>query len=423
MSIRWGGEGGEPRSVEQHQADAVGLARPLARVELPLLDALGTALCDDVVAPWSLPSFDNSAMDGYALRSEDVRVAGNSDAVCLKVVGDVAAGRAGGASSGTVESGSCVRIMTGAPIPLGADAVVPVEWTDAGMDHVTVTMPCESGSNIRRAGEDVAAGDVVLRAGTRVGPSQVALLASVGMGRVGVHRRPRVAVVSTGSELVEPGGQIHRGEIADANSLALASAVSASGAEAIRLEHLPDDPIEVFEALRRLAAEADVIVTSGGVSMGAFDVVKQAFASYDGVRFVRVAMRPGMPQAIGMLGDDRDVLYFGLPGNPVSARVSFELFVLPAIRTMLGYSSVFRPFVAARAASDLRSSPGKIEYLRGRLDVGVDPAVFVPVGGRGSHLIAGMAGANALGVVPEHKVSVAAGARIMVLPLSGEEWG
>jgi molybdopterin molybdotransferase len=396
------------------------IARVLARVtapepiELALLDAQGLLAAEQVLATAPLPGFDNSAMDGYAVHAADVATASSGEPVVLPVVGDVAAGAR---TVHSVGSGRCVRIMTGAPMPAGADAVVPVEDTDAGVARVSIRAPAEPGAYIRRTGEDVEAGDVAVEQGTPIGPAQVGLLAAVGRERVLVRPRPRVVVISTGSELVDVGQRAGPGEIIDANSYLLAAAARDSGAEVYRAGIVPDDKRRLLDLLDAQLARADLLVTSGGVSMGAYDVVKEALREFGTMEFVTVAMQPGTPQGFGTLGE-RGTPVFCLPGNPVSALVSFEVFVRPAIRQMLGKRQLFRRTVHASVLESMRSPKGRRQYRRGLLhreDSG--EYVVEPVGGPGSHLLASLAKANCLIVLAEDATEVAAGDQVTVLPL------
>lgn len=386
---------------------------PLQPLELGLLDAHGCVLAEDLVAPADLPGFDNSAMDGYAVRSEDVGAASEGSPAVLPVTGDVAAGPA---SPLRVMPGVCVRIMTGAMMPAGADTVVPVEHTDGGVAQVAIHRPAPVGQHVRRAGEDVRAGETVLPVGTHLGAVQVGLAAAVGRARLIVRPRPRVVVVSTGSELVEPGEPLSPGRIADSNSPALTAAANEAGAIAYRVGIVPDDPRRLLSTLEDQLVRADVLVTSGGVSVGAYDVVKEVLSRLGTVRFDEVAMQPGKPQAFGTIGPDATPV-FGLPGNPVSALVSFEAFVRPAIRRMLGATPTERPRVRAAAAEALSSPPGRRSFLRVALEVRDGAYVVTPVSGVASHLLAGMARANALAVVPEDVEHVPEGAAVEVLVL------
>lgn len=383
-------------------------------IELALLDAQGLLCAEDVVAGAPLPSFDNSAMDGYAVRAADVADAGEESPVVLPVVGDIPAGFR---PPRGVSPGLCLRIMTGALMPSGADSVVPVEWTDGGIARVRITRPVESGAYVRRVGEDIGAGDLAVASGTPVGPAQVGLLAAIGRERVLVRPRPRVVVLSTGSELVEVGQRPGLGEIVDANSYVLAAAARDAGAEVYRAGAVPDDHARLLEVLEGQRLRADVLVTSGGVSAGAFDVVKEALSQLGTVEFTSVAMQPGMPQGFGRLGEDGTPI-FCLPGNPVSALVSFEVFVRPAIRLMLGKRRLGRHTVTATSARKLSSPAARRQYRRGLLHREADGAYTVePVGGPGSHLIAGLARANCLIVVDEEVTDVPEGGRVTVIPL------
>ncbi len=401
------------KSVDAHLDDVLSVIAPLADLELQLVDAHGCVLAEDVASPIPLPPFDNSGMDGYAVRSADLRDANPLTPVTLPVVGDIAAGSV---NRDAIRPGMCMRIMTGALLPAGADAVVPVEWTDGGLASVTVTRTPSAGQHVRHAGEEVAAGAVVLTAGTHIGAAQLGLLASVGRDRVRVRPRPRVVVISTGSELVEAGGQLSGAQIYDSNSYALAAAAREAGAVPYRVGIVPDDPRLLLDILEDQLIRADVIVTSGGVSVGAYDVVKEVLARIGTVTFDRVAMQPGMPQGFGTLGPD-SVPIFGLPGNPVSAFVSFEVFVRPALRRMLGAEPITRPQVSATLTAPLRAPAGKRAFVRARLSMREGVRVATPVGGAGSHLVVGLAAANALVVVPEEVTEMAAGetASVMVL--------
>ena len=396
------------RTVDEHLAAVLDLVQVLSPLDLGLLDAHGCVLAEDVVAPAPLPGFDNSAMDGYAVRADDV-----GPEVVLPVVGDVAAGPA---SPLRVQPGLCVRIMTGAMLPAGADTVVPLEHTDGGVAQVRFDRAVERGGYVRRAGEDVEAGETVLTRGTPLGAAQLGLAAAVGRSRLLVRPRPRVVVVSTGSELVEPGLPLGPGQIHDSNSVGLTAACLEVGAIAYRVGIVPDDPRTLLATLEDQLVRADVVITSGGVSVGAYDVVKEVLSRLGTVEFTKVAMQPGMPQGFGTLGPDLTPI-FGLPGNPVSAMVSFEAFVRPALRRMLGAEPLERPRVRALSTAPLRSSPGKRSFLRVHLEVRDGAYVVTPVSGAGSHLLAGMARANALAVVPEDVEQVAAGEAVTVMML------
>ena len=404
-------------SVQAHLERILSVVEPLAPLQLGLMDAHGCVLTEDVVAPDPLPGFDNSAVDGYALRVDDVAGAGERTPVVLPVTGDVAAGPA---SPLRVQPGVCVRIMTGAMIPAGADTVIPVEWTDGGVASVKIMRAPVVGANIRRSGEDVAAGETVLTAGTYLGAVQIGLAAAVGRSRLVVRPRPRVVVVSTGTELTEAGQPLTPGRIVDSNSPALTAAALEAGAIAYRVGIVPDDPRTLAATLEDQLVRADVLVTSGGVSVGAYDVVKEVLSRLGTVAFDRIAMQPGMPQGFGTIGPDSTPV-FGLPGNPVSALVSFEAFVRPALRKMLGATPLERPRVRAVTSKALSSPRGKRSFLRVSLETEKGAYVVTPVSGTGSHLLAGLSRANALAIVPEDVEKVPAGGAVEVLVLERRE--
>lgn len=406
-------------SVDDHLARILAAVEPLPDFPQPLMDTLGLAAAEDVVAPIGLPSFDNSAMDGYAVRHEDVVTATEETPVHLPVVGEIGAGQA---QLLAMSPGTAVKIMTGAPVPAGADSVVPYEWTDRGVAQVRIERSPTPGQHVRPAGEDVAAGDVVVSHGTVLGPRHLGLLASVGRATVRARPRPRVVVISTGSELREPGTELGHDSIYDGNSFLLAAAARAAGAIAYRVGIVPDEPRAFLEALYDQLVRADLVVTSGGVSQGDFDVVKEALSPLGTVWFGGVAMQPGKPQGFGHVGEDRTPI-FTLPGNPVSSYISFQQFVLPAIRTLMGRAPYVRPVVAARLTHDLRSPLGKRQFVRAEYTV--DPAgrsgpSVTPVGGHGSHLIGDLASSNALVVVPDNVTALSAGDQVQVLRLDEE---
>jgi molybdopterin molybdotransferase len=388
-------------TVAAHRQSCLDLVRPLPPLDLALRDALGCVLAEDVVSPRPLPAFDNSAMDGYAVRLRDIAGASQDSPVGLPVVGDVAAGRT---DTLRLVGGTAVRIMTGAPIPPGTEAVVPVEWTDRGVSHVTVRQVPTVGQHIRRAGEDVEAGTLVMEAGTRLEPRHIGVLAAIGRARVRVRPRPRVVVVSTGSEVVEPGTPLAHGQLHDANGYLLAAAVEDVGALGYRVGVVADDATEFAAVLDDQLVRADVVITSGGVSEGAYDTVKEVLqqARQHAVTFDRVGMQPGMPQGCGTLGEQH-VPVFTLPGNPVSSFVSFEVFVRPALRRMLGDEGPDpqRPRVRALAGVRWTSPPAKEQYVRAAWTRDTDGRFGVePVSGHGSHLVTALGRATCLAIVP-----------------------
>jgi molybdopterin molybdotransferase len=401
------------RTVDEHLASVLTNLGPLPELEVNLLDAHGCVLAEDVISRRALPSFDNSSMDGYAVRSQDVASASPDSPVTLPVIGDIAAG-----SSGvyTVQSGLCVRIMTGAQMPVGADAVVPVEWTDGGVASVRIDRAPSPDQHIRHAGEDVEAGETVLTAGSALGAPQVGLLAALGRARVLVRPRPRVVIFSTGNELVDVGVEPGQAQLNESNSYTLAAAVREVGGIAYRIGILPDDPVHLLPLIEDQLVRADLVITTGGVSAGAYDTVKAVLSRLGTVEFVKVAMQPGMPQGFGVVGPDATPI-FTLPGNPVSAYVSFEVFVRPAIRRMLGVTPLYRPLVRATLTTAVTSPEGKRSYLRGRMEVREGVYTVDPVGGAGSHLVADLALANAFIVVPEHVTEIPVGSTVSTMML------
>lgn len=404
------------RPVEEQQAIGLAAVRPLEPIDLPLLEAHGCVLATDIEALWPLPSFDNTSMDGYAVLAADVATASEDTPVTLRVIDDVPAGYR---ATEVVRPGTAIRVMTGAPLPDGADAIVPVEGTDAGTETVTITRTAEPGVFIRRVGEDVHAGEQVLRAGQLLGAREIAILAAAGHGSALVHPRPRVVVISTGNELVEPGTSLKHGLIADSNSFMLVTAAQQAGADAYRAGPVVDDEELFLRTIDDQLVRADLLITSGGVSMGAYDTVKAVLSKLGTVEFTKVAMQPGMPQGFGTLGEDR-VPIVTLPGNPVSAYVSFEVFVRPLIKKMMGFTDITRPQVRASVLEGFASPANKTQFARVDLDVADGQYVIRPTGAQGSHILGGLARANALAVVPPDVTQVEAGDVLTVFDLSRE---
>jgi|SRR4051794_5241965 molybdopterin molybdotransferase len=400
-------------SVEEHVARILEAVEPLPPYDQPLLEALGLPVCEEVAAPMDLPAFDNSGMDGYAVVAEDVAAATDTEPIHLPVVGEVAAGQT---KLFAMSAGTAIKIMTGAPIPHGADAVVPVEWTDAGAATVRISRAPSPGQHVRRRGEDVRTGDVLVHDGSVLGPRQVGVLASVGRAQVRARPRPRVVVLSTGSELRSPGSKLSHDAIYDANSFMLAAAIRRAGAIAYRVGIVPDDPTEFSEALSDQLVRADLVVTSGGVSKGEYDVVKDVLGDLGTVWFGEVRMQPGKPQGFGFVGEDHTPV-FALPGNPVSAYVSFELFVLPALRRMTGRVPYHRPRSRGRLTSTIRSQPEREQYVRAKYAFDDHGMTVTPVGGHGSHLMGDLSQADALVVVPAEVEELPADTRAEVIVL------
>ncbi|MFF0264651.1 gephyrin-like molybdotransferase Glp [Kribbella sp. NPDC004536] len=401
------------RSVDEHLEVVLGRVTALPAFDQPLMDAVGLVLCEDIVSGVSLPGFDNSAMDGYAVQAADLAGASDENPIALPVVGEFRAGRS---EPIVVTPGTCVRIMTGAPMPRGADSVVPVEWTDGGTVNVRITQQPPVGGSVRHAGEDVTAGAQVLDRDTILGPRQIAVLAAVGRARVKARPRPRVVVISTGAELREPGSRLGEGQIYDSNSYTLAACARDAGAVVYRVGIVDDDPKRIMDTLSDQLVRADLVITTGGVSMGAYDIVKEELSKLGTVDFPQVAMQPGKPQGFGVIGDD-EVPIFTLPGNPVSAYISFEVFVRPALRKMMGQMPYRRALVPGVTLDGFGSPAGRRQFVRAAATSGDEGWMASTVGGHGSHLLGGLSRANALIVVPEDVTSVRAGDQVELMLL------
>ena len=400
-------------TVEDHLERILRGVGPLEAYDQPIVESLGLPLHENFVAPIDLPRFANSGMDGYALRAEDVTGATPEAPVTLPVVGEIVAGSA---KPFAISAGTAVKIMTGAPIPRGADTVIPFERTDRGNARVSIQEAAPVGANVRTQGSDVQAGDLVLSAGTVLGAREIGLLAALGAPRVKARPRPRVVIISTGSELREPGTHLDYDSIHDGNSYMLAAAVRAAGAIAYRVGAVDDNPRTFRKVLAEQLVRADLVVTSGGVSMGEKDVVKETLSALGTVSFDKVAMQPGKPQGFGRVFDEQKPI-ITLPGNPVSAYVSFEVFVLPAIRRLMGRTPYRRPMVHAVLASDLQSKPGLRQYVRGIFEVTHRGAKVTPIHGHGSHLLGALAKSNALIVVGEDETALNLGDTVRTLVL------
>ncbi|ORA66184.1 molybdopterin molybdenumtransferase [Mycolicibacterium elephantis] len=406
------------RPVEEHQRVVTSLIAPRPAVGVPLADALGLVLADDVVAPLSLPGFDNSAMDGYAVVADDVADASAEQPVVLPVAEDIPAGRT---DVLTLKPGTAHRIMTGAPVPSGATAVVPVEATDGGVDTVAIRAAAPPGKHIRRAGEDVTAGTTVLRSGHLVTPAALGLAAALGLGELAVIPRQRVVVMSTGTELVSPGTPLRPGQIYESNAVMLTAALRAAGAEVVASTMSGDDVDSFRATLARHAGNADLIVTTGGVSAGAYEVVKDALGG--SVDFVKVAMQPGMPQGCGRVAgagspatSETATPIVTLPGNPVSALVSFEVFLRSPLRAAMGLPNPDRPRRTAVLTEDLTSPRGKRQFRRGVFDA--DAGTVTSYGPPASHHLRWLASANCLLEIDEDVTEVAAGTQVRVWDLA-----
>ncbi|MFC6354616.1 molybdopterin molybdotransferase MoeA [Luethyella okanaganae] len=401
-------------TVDEQLARVLATVGPLAPVRLPLAGTWGLTLAGTVTSSTDIPVFDNSAMDGYAVRHADTETASAGNPVVLDVIADIPAGSD---HDPFVPTGAAARIMTGAPVPSSTDTIVPLEHTDSGTVRVAITTAPRPSAHIRRAGEDVRAGDAVLEPGVLLTPFRLAAAAAAGSPTLLVRPAPRTAVIATGSELVPPGTPLERGQIPDSNSLLLASLVAEAGGVATRVGTVRDDADALraeLEACR--SAGVDLVVLSGGVSVGAYDVVKAVLAPLAGVDFISVAMQPGKPQAFGVLPDGTPV--FGLPGNPVSAAVSFEVFVRPALLRMQGRSDIFRPTLRATAHEGWRTPPGRRQYMPviiDREDAALPRVRQATRGGSGSHLVGGLASADGFAVVPAEASEVLPGDILTVM--------
>jgi molybdopterin molybdotransferase len=395
------------RTMEAHRDYLLSCVTELPPFNQHLLDALGLSLCENIQASVDLPRFDNSAMDGYAVRAVDVADASPDSPVSLPVVGEIAAGAA---SPHRLSPGTAMKIMTGAPMPEQADTVVPYENSDRGVSDVKIIAPSRPDQHVRHRGEDITAGTQLFRAGRLLGPRDIGVLAGIGLDKVLVRPRPRVVVISTGTELVEPGSDLDRDEqIFDANSFLLAGAVRAVGAPVFRVGQVGDDGERLKQVVAEQLLRADLILTSGGISQGDYDLVKAVIPELGVCDFAQVAMQPGKPQGFGLIGADR-VPMIMLPGNPVSSFVSFEVFVRPVLRKLMGAEPYVRPTVKAQAAHAMTSIRGRQQFARGVTGFTESGQRQVELmGGHGSHLLGDLARANALVILPAETEHVAAG--------------
>lgn len=401
--------------VEEARESVLSRIRPIAPIELPLQEAYGCVLARDVVAEADLPTFASSAMDGYAVRASDVAGATGERPVRLRVVGRAPIGRR---PEGTVGSGEAVKIATGAPIPAGADCIAPIEVCRVEGDAVVVLEPSAEGKHIRPAGEDARAGDVLVSAGQRLGAPELGLLSASGFGSAPAYPRPRVVVLSTGDELIETGQEPEFGQVRDSNAYTLFGAIREAGAIPVLSGVVRDDVEELQETILTHLVQADVFVSSGGVSVGERDVVKTAFADKGDIDFFRVAMQPGKPQGFGFIEGKP---YFGLPGNPVSVFVSFEVFIRPALMKMMGRKQLFRPEVTARSDTDIAGAKGKTKFARVHVRRIEGGWLAAPTGARGSNLISTVSRANGLGVIPPNVGTLPAGAPFRVMLFRSSE--
>lgn len=411
--------------LQDAQEFVLGWCLPKSPVEVSRFESAGLVLAAPVVSGEMVPPFDNTAVDGYAVRSVDVSTAADSP-VELVVVGEIAAGAAPDRSLGP---GETIRIMTGAPIPDGADAIVMVEDSERlgddadGNERVRLSASVPAGAAVRRAGDDVCVGDQLFPAGTAVGPAVEAVLASVNAQMVSVFPRLRTAVLSTGDELIDDGSPLVQGQIRESNKTMLASLLADAGCEVVDLGVVRDDEAELERVLRDAALDCDAIVSSGGVSMGDYDVVKAVLGRIADMTWMQIAIKPAKPFAFGTLmpDDGTTVPIFGLPGNPVSSLVSFELMARPALRRMMGHTRLTRTSLVAVADTDFARSPdGKVHFARVNGHFADDGRYHVvPVSAQGSHQLAATASADAMAVIPDGE-GVEAGADVAALLLRGD---
>ena len=400
--------------LEDAQSFVIGSCAPLDPVEVAFVDAEGLVLAADVVAAEQVPPFDNTAVDGYAVHAADTARAGD-DPIELPVVDEVAAGAA---SDHVLRPGEAIRIMTGAPVPAGADAIVMVEDTErVGDDRVRIAASVEPGAAVRRAGDDVQPGDLLFEAGTVVTPAIVGVLASVNARTVTAHPRARVAVLSTGDELVEDGRALAPGEIRESNRKMLAGLLRDTGCEVVDVGTVRDDETALEHVLRSAAADCDAIVSSGGVSMGDYDVVKAVLGRIADMTWMQIAIKPAKPFAFGTI---EGTPIFGLPGNPVSSIVSFEMLARPALRRMMGHRKLARQSHVAITDDDLVRRPdGKVHLMRVSATFEDDGRCHVrSARAQGSHQLAATAMSNAIAIVPDGD-GVPEGAEVAVVMLAG----
>jgi molybdopterin molybdotransferase len=401
--------------VDEARARLLDRIQPLAPIELPLQEAYGCVAAEDVSSRIGLPEFSSSAMDGYACRSADLATATPEVHVELRVAGRA---RIGQRPDATVGGHEAVRIDTGAPIPAGADCVVPIEHTESRANKVWVRQAVPEGRHVRPAGEDVRAGEVIVPEGRRLSAAELGLLASAGHAQVLAHPRPRVVVISTGDELVEPWQQAAFGQVRDANSFTLLGALREAGAVPYTAGIVPDDVDAFREAIVSHLVQADAFISSGGVSVGERDVVKRAFFRRGDVEFYRVAMQPGMPQSFGVLEGKP---FFGLPGNPVSAFVSFEVFIRPALLKMMGRRRLYRPEVTATLDGDVSGPAEKTQFARVLVRRGSRGYTASPTGSSSSNLLSTVARANGLAMIPPGVQTARSGEEVRVTLLRSLE--
>jgi len=393
---------------------------PLEPKEVLVRDALGLVVAETLRAPHALPRFANSAMDGYALRGADAGKASEATPVTLEVTGEIRAGDPGDLE---VAAGTAVRIMTGAPLPPGADAIAPIEVAEEDGGRVTIVAPTPSGKHVRPAGDDLGEGELLVEAGQELGPGELALLASMGMSPLRVRGAPKVAVLVTGDELVAPEATPGAGQIRDSNSIALTALVREAGGEVISTGPVADTYESTEVAFRRAAELSDLVMSSGGVAVGRYDFVKDVVSNLGRIDMWRVAMQPGKPVVLGAIGDKP---FLGLPGNPVSIHVGFEQFVRPAIRKLRGCANLLRPRIDATLTETITKPPGRLHFVRVRLSSpaggspgrvgGSDGSGFTatPTGPQGSHIQSSLINCHGVALFERDESRLEAGATVTV---------
>ncbi len=415
-------------SVEEARAYILKHFHPLEAEWVPLLDSLDRVLAEDIIADMNVPPFNNSAMDGYAVRAQDIADASPDHPVVLRVIGDLAAGYT---AQRTVERGTALRIMTGAPLPPGADTVVRFEETSEGIgargtekNHTTVEIlkAARRGDNVRSAGEDIRQGEIVLPKGTVVRPAEIGVMASLGKKQISVHRKPRVAILATGDELVAVDAPMAPGKIRNANEYSNSAAVIKAGGVPIQLGIARDNIDDLTAKIRAgLDADADLFITSAGVSVGDYDIVKNVLSAEGEMHFWQVKMKPGKPLAFGILRGKKNVPLLGLPGNPVSAMVSFEIFARPAILTMLGKTKFTRPRVLAVLQNDATNTADRRNFIRVSVEQREGQYIARTTGEQGSGILTSLSRANGLLVMPEDVTLIRAGENVQVQMLDWPE--
>lgn len=416
-------------SVEEARDKILALVSVLNSEDVPLLEAMGQVLAEDVLATFDIPQWNNSAMDGYALRHADVRGARTDNTVTLKVIGQVSAGQV---SKLQVQPGTAIRIMTGAPIPIGADTVVPFEETDESertsvsntVSHIGIQAEPPRGGSVRPSGEDARMGETVLAEGSVLRSSELGVLASLGYSNARVIRRPVVAIVSTGDELVSPGAKLEDGKIYDSNSYTIASLVKRYGGVP-KIIGIASDNLDSMNDMLNQSLIADLLITSAGVSKGDYDIVKDVLAERGEIAFWSVRMRPAKPLAFGMLRGpkDRSIPHLGLPGNPVSAMVAFEELGRPALLKMLGYSNLEKPTVKAVLEDSIINFDSRRVYARAIVTRRGDTYFARTTGPQGSNILTSMAKANGLAICPENLPGLGPGETVEVQMLDWDQGG